>query len=151
MPPCGSGQGYSDLNATYSICLLMRNLWDDKQLHRQFQLVDRESGKVLDDSIEIHTVELAKYSTNRAALRGASVLEQWAYWIEIGEQRGIEIGEQRGIEIGEQRGKLKGSVQIYEELLGASKSSDDFLSKKSTEELVLMVTQLQKPLRDRMS
>ena len=143
MPPCGSGQGYSDLNATYSICLLMRNLWDDKQLHRQFQLVDRESGKVLDDSIEIHTVELAKYSTNRAALRGASVLEQWAYCIEIGEQRGIEIGEQRG--------KLKGSVQIYEELLGASKSSDDFLSKKSTEELVLMVTQLQKPLRDRMS
>ncbi len=132
MPPCGSGQGYSDLNATYSICLLMRNLWDDKQLHRQFQLVDRESGKVLDDSIEIHTVELAKYSTNRAALRGASVLEQWAYWIEIGEQRGIEIGEQHGIEIGEQRGKLKGSVQIFEELLGASESSDDFLSSKMT-------------------
>jgi len=132
MPPCGSGQGYSDLNATYSICLLMRNLWDDKQLHRQFQLVDRESGKVLDDSIEIHTVELAKYSTNRAALRGASVLEQWAYWIEIGEQRGIEIGEQHGIEIGEQRGKLKGSVQIFEELLGASESSGDFLSSKMT-------------------
>ena len=47
--------------------------------------------------------------------------------IEIGEQR----GEQRGIEIGEQRGKLKGSVQIYEGLLGSSASSDDVLSKKS--------------------
>ena len=56
------GQGYSDLKATYSICLLMRNLWDDDQLHLQFQLVDRESGRVLEDSIEIHTVELAKYN-----------------------------------------------------------------------------------------
>ena len=68
-----------------------------------------------------------------------------------GRQEGIEIGEQRGIEIGEQRGKLKGSVQIYEGLLGASVSSDDVLSEKSTEELVQMVTQLQKRLRDRTS
>ena len=68
-----------------------------------------------------------------------------------GRQEGIEIGEQRGIEIGEQRGKLTGSVQIYEGLLGASVSSDDVLSKKSTEELVLMVTHLQKHLRDRKS
>jgi len=60
-------------------------------------------------------------------------------------------GRQEGIEIGEQRGKLTGSVQIYEGLLGTSASSDDLLSKKSTEELVLMVTQLQKRLRDRKS
>ena len=52
-------------------------------------------------------------------------------------QEGIEIGEQRGIEIGEERGKLKGSVQIYEGLLGASISCDDDLNKKSTDELVL--------------
>ena len=56
------GQGYSNLKATYSICLLMRNLWDNDQLHHQFQLVDRESGMVLKESIEIHTVELAKYN-----------------------------------------------------------------------------------------
>ena len=55
-----AGQGYSDLKATYSICILMRNLWDDVQLHHQFRLVDRESGMVLENSIEIHTVELAK-------------------------------------------------------------------------------------------
>ena len=75
--------------------------------------------------------------------------------IEIGEQRGIEIGEQRGIEIGEergeQRGKLKGSVQIYEGLLGTSVSSDDVLNGKSNEELASMVAQLQKRLRDRTS
>jgi len=75
------GQGYSDLKATYSICLLMRNLWNDQQLHHQFQLVERESKVVLEESIEIHTVELAKYNGPAEAVRGASVLEQWAYWI----------------------------------------------------------------------
>ena len=72
-----AGQGYSDLKAAYSICFLMRNLWDSDQLHYQFQLVDRNSGKVLEDSIEIHTVELAKYNGALGKVRGASVLEQW--------------------------------------------------------------------------
>jgi len=196
-----AGQGYSDLKATYSICLWMRNLWDDKQLHHQFQLVERESRMVLEDSIEIHTVELARYSRERSALQGASVLEQWAYWIKNASEHTVEElrellpglaflratgelnaireiteekqmydarekasldiqsnlidarqeGRQEGIEIGEERGELKGSVQIYEGLLGASVASDDVLSEKSTEELVLMVTQLQKRLRDRTS
>jgi len=165
----------------------------------QFQLVERESGQVLEDSIEIHTVELAKYNKGQSALQGASVLEQWAYWIKNASEHSVEeireslpdleflratvelnaireiteekqmydarekasldiqsnlidakqAGRQEGIEIGEQRGKLTGSVQIYEGLLGASVSSDDVLCKKSIEELVLLVTQLQKQLRDR--
>jgi len=212
-----AGQGYSDLKATYSICLLMRNLWDNDELHHQFQLVERESGMVLEDSIEIHTVELAKYNGGSSQVRGASILEQWAYWIknanehtveelrellpgleflratgelnaireiteekhmydarekanldiqsnlidakqeghQEGRQEGIEIGEQRGeqrgIEIGEQRGKLTGSVQVFEGLLGETVSPDEMLSKKSIEELALMMTQLQKRLRGRMS
>ena len=68
-----------------------------------------------------------------------------------GRKEGRQEGRQEGIEIGEQLGKLKGSVQVYEGLLGASESSDDVLSKKSIDELVLMVAQLQKNLRDRMS
>jgi len=66
-------------------------------------------------------------------------------------QEGRQEGRKEGIEIGELRGKLKGSVQIYEGLLGASVSSEVILSKMSTEELVLLVTQLQKRLRDRAS
>ena len=58
-------------------------------------------------------------------------------------------GRQEGIEIGEQRGKLIGSIQVYEGLLGASVSSDDDLSKRSTEELATMMILLQKRLRDR--
>jgi predicted transposase/invertase (TIGR01784 family) len=83
-------QGYSDLKATYSICLLMRNLWDDQQLHHQFQLVERSSGMVLRDSIEIHTVELAKYNGNADEVRSASELEQWAYWIKNANRHSVE-------------------------------------------------------------
>ena len=64
-------------------------------------------------------------------------------------QSNLIDAKQRGIEIGEQRGKLKGSVQIYEGLLGTSVSSDDVLKGKCNEELAAMVAQLQKRLRDR--
>ena len=84
------GQGYCDLKATYSICLLMRNLWEDDQLHHQFRLVDRESGRVLEDSIEIHTVELAKYNGGSSDVSNASVLEQWAYWIKKSSEHTVE-------------------------------------------------------------
>jgi len=60
-------------------------------------------------------------------------------------------GRQEGIEIGEQRGKLTGSIQVFEGLLGETVSPDEMLTKKSIEELALMVAQLQKRLRDRMS
>jgi predicted transposase/invertase (TIGR01784 family) len=56
------GQGYNTLKATYSVCLLMRKLFVDESLHHQFQLVERATGKVLEDSIEIHIVELSKYN-----------------------------------------------------------------------------------------
>ncbi len=83
-------QGYKDLKATYSICILMRNLWDDDQLHHQFQLVDRKSRRVLEESIEIHTVELAKYNGGPSDIRDASVLEQWSYWIKNSSEHTVE-------------------------------------------------------------
>ena len=85
-----AGQGYTDLKATYSICLLMRNLWDDEQLHHQFQFIERQSGRVLEESIEIHTVELSKYNGDRRTLEGASVLAQWAYWIKNSSEHTVE-------------------------------------------------------------
>jgi len=65
-------------------------LWDDKQLHYQLQLVERESRRVLEDSIEIHTVELAKYNGGVGDVREASVLEQWAYWIKNASEHTVE-------------------------------------------------------------
>lgn len=74
------GQGYGELKATYSDCLLMRKLWDDDQLHHHYRLVERTTGSVMEDSIEIHTVELSKYNGSNGDVRGSSDLEQWCYW-----------------------------------------------------------------------
>ena len=111
------GQGYSDLKATYSICLLMRNLWDDDQLHHQFRLVDRESGRVLEESIEIHTVELAKYNGALSDVRSASVLEQWAYWIKNSSEHTVEELQELlpGLEFLRATGELNAIREITEE------------------------------------
>ena len=86
-----AGQGYSKLKATYSVCLLMRKLWEDERLHHQFQLVERATGKVLEDSIEIHIVELSKYNgTIGIVSPQSSVLEQWCYWIKYSSEHTAE-------------------------------------------------------------
>jgi len=85
-----SGQGYSKLKATYSVCLLMRKLWDDDMLHHQFQLVERATGEVLNDSIEIHMVELSKYNGSVRTVTQSSVLEQWCYWIKYSSEHSAE-------------------------------------------------------------
>jgi predicted transposase/invertase (TIGR01784 family) len=112
-----AGQGYGDLKATYSICLLMRNLWEDEQLHHQFRLVDRESGRVLEESIEIHTVELAKYNGNTSDVRNASVLEQWAYWIKNSSEHTVEELQELlpGLEFLRATGELNAIREITEE------------------------------------
>ena len=112
-----AGQGYSDLKATYSICLLMRNLWDDDQLHHQFRLVDRESGRVLEESIEIHTVELAKYNGALSDVRSASILEQWAYWIKNSSEHTVEELQELlpGLEFLRATGELNAIREITEE------------------------------------
>jgi len=112
-----AGQGYGDLKATYSICLLMRNLWNDEQLHHQFRLVDRESGRVLEESIEIHTVELAKYNGNAGDVRNASVLEQWAYWIKNSSEHTVEELQELipGLEFLRATGELNAIREITEE------------------------------------
>jgi len=112
-----AGQGYGDLKATYSICLLMRNLWDDDQLHHQFRLVDRESGRVMEDSIEIHTVELAKYNGALSDVRSASVLEQWAYWIKNSSEHTVEELQELlpGLEFLRATGELNAIREITEE------------------------------------
>jgi predicted transposase/invertase (TIGR01784 family) len=92
-------------------------LWDDRQLHHQFQLVERESGIVLEDSIEIHTVELAKYNGGVSEVRGASVLEQWAYWIKNASNHTVEELRELlpGLEFLRATGELNAIREITEE------------------------------------
>jgi len=59
----------------------MRPLWRDERIHHHFRMVEKESSEVLQDAIEIHTVELAKYNTELGVVSQSNVLEQWCYWI----------------------------------------------------------------------
>lgn len=85
-----AGEDYGKLKSTYAVCLLMRPIWKDQRLHHHFRLVEKQSGVVLEDAIEIHTVELAKYNEIRNTLSQASLLEQWCYWIRYSHEHSEE-------------------------------------------------------------
>ena len=59
-------------------------------LHHHFQLVERATGEVLGDSIEIHMVELSKYNGSEETVTQSSVLEQWCYWIKYSSEHTAE-------------------------------------------------------------
>jgi predicted transposase/invertase (TIGR01784 family) len=79
----GAGDDYQRLKATYCISFLLEPLWkDDSQLHHRFQLMDAVSGKILRDTIEIHTVELSKYDNQREKHGdGVDLLDRWVFWM----------------------------------------------------------------------
>lgn len=77
-----SGDDYSELKPVFSICLLLGQLWDDfPKVHHAFRLADRESGRLLRETLEIHTLELGWYNLPESQLEFASPLDRWLYWI----------------------------------------------------------------------
>jgi predicted transposase/invertase (TIGR01784 family) len=77
-----AGDDYSKLKPVYSICLLLGQLWDDSpKVHHAFRLVDRDSGRLLLDTLEIHTLELGWYNLQESELATASLLDRWLYWL----------------------------------------------------------------------
>jgi predicted transposase/invertase (TIGR01784 family) len=77
-----SGNGYSSLKPVYSICLVDGLIWKDAApVHQRFQLCDLASGRVLENTLEIHTLELARYDLTESDLPTASRLECWLFWL----------------------------------------------------------------------
>ncbi|MFN9712548.1 MAG: Rpn family recombination-promoting nuclease/putative transposase [Planctomycetota bacterium] len=77
-----AGDDYSELKPVYSICLLLGQLWDDcPKVHHAFRLVDRDSGRLLNETLEIHTLELGWYNLKESDLETASLLDRWLYWL----------------------------------------------------------------------
>jgi predicted transposase/invertase (TIGR01784 family) len=77
-----AGDDYSVLKPVYSICLLEGQLWDDSpKVHHAFRLEDRDSGRLLLDTLEIHTLELGWYNLQESELATASLLDLWLYWL----------------------------------------------------------------------
>jgi len=76
-----SKDDYTELKPVYSICLANGILWRDaKNVHHAFRLTDKVSGRVLDETIQIHTIELARYNLTEGDLADASTLDRWLYW-----------------------------------------------------------------------
>ena len=73
---------YSKLKPVYSICLLEKSLWDDSpKVHHAFRLTDAFSGRILINTLEIHTLELGWYNLKEGDLPTAKALDCWIYWL----------------------------------------------------------------------
>jgi predicted transposase/invertase (TIGR01784 family) len=76
------GVGYADLAAAYSIWLINGLLWlEGAQFHHAFRLTDAASGRVLDGTLAIHTIELPKYNTAYPDVSSGDVLGHWLLWL----------------------------------------------------------------------
>jgi predicted transposase/invertase (TIGR01784 family) len=77
-----AGDDYSKLRPVYSICLIDGILWPDAtQVHHAFRLADEQSGRVLQGTLEFHTLELGRYNLREADLAGEDLLDCWLYWL----------------------------------------------------------------------
>jgi predicted transposase/invertase (TIGR01784 family) len=77
-----SREDYDTANPVYTIWLITGILWPDAtRVHHAFRLTDKESGPVLEETLEIHTLELARYNLQELELRSASELDCWLFWL----------------------------------------------------------------------
>ena len=77
-----AGDDYAALRPVYSICLINGVLWRDAtQVHHAFRLTDGQSGRVLRGTLEIHTLELGRYTLREADLAAGDMLDCWLYWL----------------------------------------------------------------------
>ena len=75
------GDDYTNAHPVFSICLVNGILWKDaRKVHHAFRLTDAESGRVLPETLEIHTLELGRYNLRESDLKTANMLDCWLYW-----------------------------------------------------------------------
>ena len=76
------GEGYAELKPVYTICLFRGVLWPkDSTYQHRFQLGDVETGRILEETVAIHLVELLKYNLREADLATATASDRWLYWL----------------------------------------------------------------------
>ncbi len=75
-----AGANYALAAPAISICLLSHRLYpESEQAHHRFQMLDQQSGRALENAVEVHTIELTKYGVDKTTIREASKIEQWAF------------------------------------------------------------------------
>ncbi len=77
-----AGEDYGLLCPAISICLLQEDMFHDSgEPHHRFRLADVERGRVLADTVQLHTVELGKYNVSEERLAGATEIEKWVFFL----------------------------------------------------------------------
>ena len=77
-----AGDDYQELRPAFSICLVDGLLWkDSQQVHHAFVFTDRKTGRTLDETLTIHTLEFGKYNLREEEMETASMLDCWLYWL----------------------------------------------------------------------
>ena len=77
-----AGDEYHELKPVFAICLLDGQIWQDsRRVHHAFQLINRDTGRCLSDTLEVHTLELGWYNRNESDLQSASPLDLWIFWL----------------------------------------------------------------------
>jgi predicted transposase/invertase (TIGR01784 family) len=77
-----AGDDYTKLKPVVIIALLEESIWpESKQLHHRFILTDSDSGRQMENTLSVHTLELEKYNLSEADLAPASTLERWLFWL----------------------------------------------------------------------
>jgi len=118
------GGDYGELCPAISICLLREVLFRDTAVaHHRFEFADVDSGRRLAETVEVHTVELAKYNVSEERLAGATELERWVFFFlyaadyEAGRLRELLPGESfaRAIAAAEQIAERTEDRQMYDQ------------------------------------
>ncbi len=77
-----SREKYETINPVYTIWLINGIVWPDAaRVHHAFRLTDKESGRVLEETLEIHTLELVRYNLQESELCSTSELDCWLFWL----------------------------------------------------------------------
>ena len=79
-----AGQDYDQLRPTILVCFINDVIFPDiKDYHSCFQLVDKGHGAILTDDLQIHVLELPKFTkTPRELVTG---LDRWLYFLKHGQ------------------------------------------------------------------
>ena len=73
-------EDYTFLRPVYSICILDELLFGKEAVgHHRFQLADLKNKRVLENTLEIHLLELPRYTLKEADLITASTVERWVF------------------------------------------------------------------------
>ncbi len=77
-----TGEKYVKLRPAISICLVDKIVFSDTiQAHHRFEMIDREGGRKLENSVEVHLIELTKYNVDEASLGTADELSKWVFFL----------------------------------------------------------------------